>query len=229
MPIIITLAHQKGGVGKSTLAINLYGYFSKAGYQTALIDIDPQGSITALLQAFGAEEGRESVRLIERSAFSGYEELAQLVAGEEIVLIDTPPYLSRELQQVLALSHLVLIPCKASPLDALAVVQTVALVKEEQARNPALAAAFVLTMTIAGTGFPKQIREHLSRHNLPVLQVEIVNRVAYARSLLFSNGVIHEPQDKAKEEIIQLGEELIDLLAKQLKKADAKRKNKKVR
>jgi chromosome partitioning protein len=50
MPIIITLAHQKGGVGKSTLAINLCGHFAQAGHQTALVDIDPQGSATALLQ-----------------------------------------------------------------------------------------------------------------------------------------------------------------------------------
>jgi chromosome partitioning protein len=216
MPIIITLAHQKGGVGKSTLAINLYGYFTQAGYKTAIIDIDPQGSITSLLQTFGGEGGREGVALIERAGFSSYEELGRLVEGREIVLIDTPPYLSKELQQVLALSHLVLIPCKASPLDALAVVQTVALVKEEQARNPALVAAFVLTMTIAGTGFPKQIREHLGRHGLPILDVEIVNRVAYARSLLFSNSVIGETNDKAKDEIIQLGQELIELLDRTL-------------
>jgi len=216
MPIIITLAHQKGGVGKSTLAINLYGYFAQAGYKTALIDIDPQGSITSLLQTFGGEGGRERVALIERAGFSGYEELARRVEGEEIVLIDTPPYLSKELQQVLALSHLVLIPCKASPLDALAVVQTVALVKDEQARNPALAAAFVLTMTIAGTGFPKQIREHLSRHGLPILKAEIANRVAYARSLLFSNSVLGEADGKARDEITQLGQELIGLLEKTL-------------
>lgn len=212
MPIIITLAHQKGGVGKSTLAINLYGYFSKAGYKTAIIDIDPQGSITSLLQTFGGEGGREPVTLIERSNFSSYDELGKLVEGQEIVLIDTPPYLSKELQQVMALSHLVLIPCKSSPLDALAVVQTVTLVKEAQNRNPALAAAFVLTMTISGTGFQKQIREHLARHNLPILKAEIANRVAYARSLLFSNSVIGDINDKAKDEIIQLGQELIELL-----------------
>jgi chromosome partitioning protein len=216
MPLIITLAHQKGGVGKSTLAINLYGYFSQAGYRAALVDIDPQGSITSLLQTFGGEDGRGRVALVERADFSGFEELRGLVADKEIVLIDTPPYLSKELQQVLALSHLVLIPCKASPLDALAVVQTLALVKEEQARNPSLAAAIVLTMTIAGTGFPAQIREHLARHGLPILAVEIANRVAYARSLLFSNSVAAEGNDKARDEISQLGQEIIELLHKAL-------------
>ena len=216
MPIIITLAHQKGGVGKSTLAINLYGYFTQVGYRTVLIDIDPQGSITALLKTFGGDGAREKVALIERAGFSSYEDLRSQITGEEIVLIDTPPYLSKELQQVLALSHLVLIPCKASPLDALAVVQTLALVKDEQTRKPSLAAAIVLTMTIAGTGFSKQIREHLTQHGLPILDIEIANRVAYARSLLFSDGMSVEANSKAKDEIACLGQEIIELLDKTL-------------
>ena len=59
MPLVITLAHQKGGVGKSTLASNLRAYFSQA-YKTALVDIDPQGSLTKLAKAFSEQEGRDS-------------------------------------------------------------------------------------------------------------------------------------------------------------------------
>ena len=211
MPLIITLAHQKGGVGKSTLAINLYGYFSMSGYKVAIIDIDPQGSITALLKTFGARDG---VALFERGSFKTFEELEAQVSDYEIVIIDTPPYLSKELQQVLAISHLVLIPCKASPFDALAVVQTIGLVQEEQKRNPALTAAIVFTMTISGTGFAGQIREHLIQHGIPILQTEIANRVAYARSLLFSTSVMEDDNTKAKDEIERLGIEIIALLDK---------------
>ena len=101
-------------------------------------------------------------------------------------------------------------------LDALAVVQTLALVKDEQTRKSSLAAAIVLTMTIAGTGFSKQIREHLTQHGLPILDIEIANRVAYARSLLFSDGMSVEANSKAKDEIACLGQEIIELLDKTL-------------
>lgn len=209
MPLVITLAHQKGGVGKSTLSLNLYGYFVQSGYKCVVVDIDPQGSITTLLQVFD-ESGK--VQIIERTRFNTYSELESLIESFDIVLIDTPPYLSRELFECLAISHFVLIPCKASPFDALAVVQTLELIAEEQERNPNLTPAIVLTMTIANTSLPQQIRESLEKHGVPILKTEIGNRVTYAKSLLFSGNVVTEETGKAKEEITSLAEEIIALL-----------------
>ena len=58
MPLVITLAHQKGGVGKSTLATNLRGYFAGGGYKAVLVDIDPQGSLSKLVSTFAEQAGR---------------------------------------------------------------------------------------------------------------------------------------------------------------------------
>jgi chromosome partitioning protein len=211
MPLIITLAHQKGGVGKSTLSLNLYGYFSQNGYKSVLVDIDPQGSITSLLQIFD-ESG--NINLIERTSFKSYAELEEKIADFDIVLIDTPPYLSKELYECLAISHFVLIPCKASPFDALAVVQTLEVISEEQKKNTNLSAGIVLTMTVANTTLPQQIRESLKKHNVPVFETEIRNRIAYARSLLFSGHVVNDEAKSAKEEMANLAQEIINLLSK---------------
>lgn len=211
MSLIITLAHQKGGVGKSTLSLNLYGYFSQNGYKTVLVDIDPQGSITSLLQVFD-ESG--TIQLIERTSFKSYAELEEKIAGFDIVIIDTPPYLSKELYECLAISHFVLIPCKASPFDALAVVQTLDFINEEKKKNTLLSSAIVLTMTVANTTLPQQIRESLQKHDVPILDTEIRNRIAYARSLLFSGHVVNDEAKSAKEEIANLGNEIIKLLSK---------------
>jgi chromosome partitioning protein len=212
MSLVITLAHQKGGVGKSTLATNLRGYFAGGGYKAALVDIDPQGSLSKLVRTFSEQAGREPEHIIERSSFKSYEELRELITPYDIVIIDTPPYLSQDLEAVFAISNLVLIPCKASPLDFLAIGDTLDLVREAQSERPELLAAIVLTMVITGTDFTASIRHELQKSEFPVLETEIGNRVAFMRSLLRSNSVLGDDNRKASQEIESLGKELISLL-----------------
>ena len=212
MPIVITLAHQKGGVGKSTICTNLRSLFSESGYKTVLIDIDPQGSLIKLGRMFSSQENRDIENTIGRDAFSSYEDLQKLIEPYDIAIIDTPPYLSQELEDVFALTNLVLIPCKASPLDYLAIHDTLNLIREAQKQNPKLNAAVVLTMTITGTDFTKNIRLELEQTEFPVLKSEIGNRVAYMRSLLTSNSVFGDDNKKAWEEISALGQEIISLM-----------------
>jgi chromosome partitioning protein len=212
MPLVITLAHQKGGVGKSTLATNLRGYFAGGGYKTALVDIDPQGSLSKLIRTFSEQEGRDPEHVFERSSFKDYKELTTLLAPYDIAIIDTPPYLSKDLEAVFAITNLILVPSKSSPLDFLAIGDTLDLIRRAREKHPALLAAIVLTMTITGTDFTAKIRDELEKTEFPVLQTEIGNRVAYMRSLLRSNTVLGDENRKAWEEIENLGKELISLL-----------------
>jgi chromosome partitioning protein len=212
MALIITLAHQKGGVGKSTLATNLRGYFADGGYKTALVDIDPQGSLSKLTRTFADQEGRQPEHVIERGSYKSYTELLTLLEPYDIAIIDTPPYLSKELMEVFTITNAILVPCKASPLDFLAIGDTLDVIREAVKNRPELAAAVVLTMTIPGTDFTEYIRKQLENTEFPVLETEIGNRVAYMRSLLTSNTVLGEENRKAKDEIEALGKELISLL-----------------
>jgi chromosome partitioning protein len=212
MALIITLAHQKGGVGKSTLATNLRGYFASK-YKTALVDIDPQGSLSKLVRTFSDQAGRDPEHVIERGSFKTYQDLQALLEPYQIAIIDTPPYLSQDLEEVFAITNMVLVPCKASPLDFLAIGDTLDLIRAAKAKRPSLLAAVVLTMTITGTDFTTRIRSELEKSEFPVLATEIGNRVAYMRSLLRSNTVLGGDENrKAAEEIEALGQELISLL-----------------
>lgn len=211
MPLVITLAHQKGGVGKSTLASNLRSYFSQV-YKTALVDIDPQGSLAKLSKAFSEQEGRENEHVISRDDFTTYDELGEKIAEYDIVIIDTPPYLSQELEAVFRLSNMVVIPTKTSPLDFLAIGDTMELIKRHQESNPMLIAGVVLTMVISGTDFTQQIREQLDNTDFHVFNTTIGNRVAYMRSLLKGNSVMADDSKKAWEEITSLGSEIISYM-----------------
>lgn len=212
MALIITLAHQKGGVGKSTLATNLRGYFAGGGYKTALVDIDPQGSLSKLVRTFAAQDGREPEHVIERGGYKTYQDLLKLLEPYDIAVIDTPPYLSKELEDVFSITNVVLVPCKASPLDYLAIGDTLDLIRDAKKKRPELAAAVVLTMTITGTDFTTQIRTELEKTEFPVFKTEIGNRVAYMRSLLTANTILGDGNRKGREEIESLGKELISLL-----------------
>ncbi len=212
MALIITLAHQKGGVGKSTLATNLRGYFAGGGYKTALVDIDPQGSLSKLVRTFSDQDGREPEHVIERGSYKTYKDLLTLLEPYDIAVIDTPPYLSKELQDVFEITNVILVPCKASPLDFLAIGDTLDLIRQAKTKRKDLIAAVVMTMVITGTDFTTQIRTELEKTEFPVLIAEIGNRVAYMRSLLKSNTVLGDENPKAREEIESLGKELISLL-----------------
>lgn len=96
MPLIITLTHQKGGVGKTTLACNLYRYFADR-LECAILDIDPQGSISESYNLIGNDEEAfwKDVKIIDNKPFQdglSFEALKE--RKEKVILIDTPPYLT---------------------------------------------------------------------------------------------------------------------------------------
>jgi chromosome partitioning protein len=210
MSLIITLAHQKGGVGKSTLALNLYGYFSQSGLRTALVDIDPQGSISSFVEFAGAD----NFHLVRRKDFATYADLLAKVQGFEVVIIDTPPYLSKELEEIIKITDLVLIPCKASLFDAFAISQTIDFIETQRKNNNNFLSAIVMTMAISGASIQSQIRDHLEQHKIPILDTEIGNRGAYAKSLLLTGNVMQDDGGKAKEEMQNLAQEILNLLSK---------------
>jgi chromosome partitioning protein len=100
MAKIITVAQQKGGVGKSTLALNLALCFQEE-LKVALVDSDLQGSIHHLKGEF------PGISVI------GTEQVAEIPKFDyDLIIVDTPPYLSNKLLDLFALSSMVLIPTK---------------------------------------------------------------------------------------------------------------------
>lgn len=197
---IITVAHQKGGVGKTTLSLNLAYCFAQ-GARVAIVDSDPQAS-AANLKEILQEHG---IDLIESSDIPNVSEVY------DIVIIDTPPYLTTSLPDFFAYSDFVLVPTKASILDIMAIRATIQLLRQAQELKPSLNALIVLNMVKPSTTLTDDIKEALQHYNFPLANTTVSDRVSYTRSPI-SGGVFETDDSKAKDEIIALTQEVISSL-----------------
>ncbi len=196
MPKIITIAHQKGGVGKSTLAINLAHYFGR-NVRTALTDTDPQGST---MQLQGMAQGIDIVPYNKDTFEKDY----------DVIFVDTPPYLMNNMKPIFMQSDLVIIPTKAGVPDIMAIRATVELVKEAQNEKKDLKAVIVLNMVKPRANITEQAKEQLKEYDLPILS-EVGDRVAYTNTFL--TGGVHSGSDEmAKKEIEELTKSILELL-----------------
>lgn len=194
--MIIVFAHQKGGVGKSTLCLNVALALAN-DLKVAIADLDPQGSLSDISDSF------TSLTFIPTpSRLSDLKALAF-----DLICVDTPPYLSDRLHELFIISDVVIIPTKAGVFDALAIRRTVEMVKRAQGENKSLKSGIVLNMVKAGSTLTGEAEQVLSGYGLPILNTQISDRVAFTRSPL-TGGV---SDGKAKQQITNLCTEIINL------------------
>ncbi|QQL49884.1 ParA family protein [Mucilaginibacter ginkgonis] len=200
MAKIITIAHQKGGVGKSTLALNLALCF-KDQLKVALIDSDVQGSIYHIKNDF------PELDILSPEKISVIPDLSY-----DLIIVDTPPYLSNKLNELFGYSDYVLVPSKAGFFDVMAIKSTLALIRFAQAQNTKLKAGIVLNMIKPRSGITSEVIELLSSLGTPILTTRIVDRVSLARSSMTS-GILKSSDQKAIEEVTHLAEEIVNVIS----------------
>jgi chromosome partitioning protein len=196
MAKIITVAHQKGGVGKTTLVINL-AYCFKDSLNVGLVDLDLQGSL------LGLKSTLTNLNIEPRP--KNLQDITQL--PYDLILADTPPYLSKDLPEIFLASDYILVPTKAGFLDLMAIKGTLQLVREAQKVKPQLKAGIVLNMIKLQTGLTGNIKEILDTYDVTILETMITDRVSYTRSAILG-GVVNMDDSRAKNEILLLADEI---------------------
>lgn len=178
---IITVATMKGGSGKSTVASCLAVHWHLRGRHPALVDADPQRSIMRLV---GRERALGGVAVVEDATDEAANTARRIAAGGGLVIIDTPGFRSRTTLDCLAAADFVLVPVKPSPFDVDRMLDTLGiLTSRADARRPQVRC--VLTQTTRDSVIARHIRAELASAGLPVLNSEMVNRVAYPEAMLW--------------------------------------------
>jgi chromosome partitioning protein len=202
----IAYLNQKGGVGKTTLAIHTAAGLAGRGFKVLLIDADPQHSAldwTAARDGSGLPSLFTTVGMPKPTI---HKEIERLAEPYDAVVIDGPPRVTDLARSAIMASDLVLIPVQPSPYDVWASSEVVGLVREAAIYKPILKYAFTINRKIVNTTVGRDVMDALAEYqDVPVLPASVGQRVAFAESAGGGRTVMETaPNSAAAQEVASL-------------------------
>jgi len=204
---VITIAQQKGGAGKTTLAAHLAIAWAGQGHSVALVDIDPQGSLAAW-HASRAERFGDGKMGLDFAAITGWRTAAEVerrARDHDIVVIDSPPHAETEAKLAIRAASLVVIPVQPSPMDVCATKPTLDLAAQE--RVPVL---LVLNRVPPRANLTEAMLAKIAELGATIADARIGNRVGLATAMLEGRGITEAAaSSRAAEEIAAVAAEIL--------------------
>ena len=204
--MIISFVNQKGGVGKTTTAINLAISLKKKNYNLVFIDADPQGSAVQ----WHAIEGNKSFEILHHPSPIHATDIRQLSMNYDYVIIDAPPAIGDISKAILAVTDLAIIPLSPSALDVWSCWGTLKMIDEIRPLNSDIEVKLLINRKIPGTKIGRDSREAMKQFQMDVFNTELCQRVAFIDAMTSGVSVMqYAPHSKAAGEIERLCEEII--------------------
>jgi chromosome partitioning protein len=190
----IAVLSQKGGAGKTTVAVNLAVYASLQGAKVAILDIDPQASASSWADLRECEEP-VTISLPATRLDKALKSAAENEA--DFVIIDSAPSSESATIAAARAADFVLVPCRASIFDVKAIGTTLDLGAAVKANMG------IVLNAVKSKALDIEARKAIAAEfDYPVAPVTLCDRVDYIRSLLDGQGVFeYDAQGKAANEI----------------------------
>lgn len=205
--MIISFLNQKGGVGKTTLAVHLSMALALRGNRVLLVDADPQGSA---LDWSASRQAAPSFPVIGLPTKNLHREVQPHIPNYDFIIIDGPPRVNELARAAIMAADVVLVPVQPSPYDVWAAKEITDLLSEAAVFKANQKSAFVINRKIVNTAIGRDVAQALADYSLPVLATAISQRVAFAESAAQGSTVLElDPKSSAAQEMNTLTDEIL--------------------
>jgi len=210
--LIILLGHSKGGVGKSTLAVNLAVHLASQGVDVALVDTDRQGSTTAWASVRDEEEVQPRIPCLQKFG-KVHRDLEDLDSRYGALVVDAGGRDSAELRTAMGVTDILLMPLQPSQADVWATEDVVEVLDRARDFNPEIRAVAVLNRcpTHPLVRETRETREYLEGGGIHLAESVVRDRLSFRRAFGEGKAVteLSPVDDKAVAELVSLFEEVL--------------------
>lgn len=208
--MIVALLNQKGGTGKTTLAVHLAGELALQGRRVLLVDADPQASALDWAETRSRGGHPRLFGAIGLPRETLHREIPDLARSVDDVVIDGPPRVTALVRSAMLACDLVLVPVQPSAYDVWASQAVLELLAEAQVYKPDLKALFVVNRQVVRSVIAREVRSTLGRLNISALRGGLAQRVIFAETA-GSGRLVREidAQGAAAREIAGVTQELL--------------------
>ncbi len=206
--VIVGLLNQKGGVGKTTLSLNLAGHYAIARrLRVLVVDADPQGSALAWSSA---RENSPLFPVIGMAKPSLHRDLPSVARNYDVTIIDGAPRVSELGRAAILASDFVLVPVQPSPFDVWATDEIIRLIQEAQQFKENIKAAFAVNRRIVNTAIGRDVIAAFDGLPFPVMPQVIGQRVIFAEAAARGMTVAEAaPLSEAGREVAALADAIL--------------------